>query len=209
VYRSMAGSGIPYALETALGSIVEELEFYGLGKRPVWLLGGSCGLLLHGVQLSTLPRDIDIYCDPEDTWQLHQSLLRYAVSPPEEDFSGSCYSLRGLYFIGEAKVELVGGFRIGSGELQYSVDVGTLQQHAPVCNHEGIGLVRLMPAVHELIFNLLRGRDERCRAIADLIKQDLPVHLPLLYQLIQENHLEEHLRAKLEALLGISSSIQI
>lgn len=209
VCRSMSGSGIPYALEIALCSIVEELEFYGLGNPPVWLLGGSCGLLLHGARLAAPPRDIDIYCDLEDTWRLHQSLLRYAVSPPEEDFSGSCYSLRSLYFMGEAKAELVGGFRMGSSDLHYSVDVGMLQQYAPVRNFEGIGLVRLMPAVHELIFNLLRGRDDRCHAIADLIKQDLDTHLPLLYQLIQENHLEDHLQTKLEELLGIPASIQI
>lgn len=205
----MTGSGIPYALETALGSIVEELEFYGLGKPPEWLLGGSCGLLLHGAQLAAPPHDIDIYCDLKDTWQLHQLLLRYAVSPPEEDFSGSCYSLRALYFMGEAKVELVGGFRMGSGEWQYSVDVGMMQQYAPVRNYEGVGLVRLMPVAHELIFNLLRGRDGRCQAITRLIKQDLATHLPLLYQLIQENHLEDHLQAKLEELLEISTSIQI
>lgn len=111
--------------------------------------------------------------------------------------------------MGEAKVELVGGFRMGSGEWQYSVDVGMMQQYAPVRNYEGVGLVRLMPVAHELIFNLLRGRDGRCQAIARLIKQDLATHLPLLCQLIQENHLEDHLQAKLEELLEISTSIQI
>ncbi|MFD1905576.1 hypothetical protein ACFSQ7_18495 [Paenibacillus rhizoplanae] len=35
----MAGSGIPYVLESALGSIAEELDCIGPGKPPVWLLG--------------------------------------------------------------------------------------------------------------------------------------------------------------------------
>lgn len=35
----IAGSGIPYVLETALGSIAEELDGIGPGKPPVWLLG--------------------------------------------------------------------------------------------------------------------------------------------------------------------------
>lgn len=117
----MTGSGIPYALETALGSIVEELEFYGLGKSPVWLLGGSCGLLLHGAQLAVPPRDIDVYCDLKDTWQLHQSLLRYAVSPPEEDFSGSCYSLRALYFMGRPRLNWWAGseWAAANGNIQW------------------------------------------------------------------------------------------
>jgi hypothetical protein len=205
----MAGSGIPYVLETALGSIVEELGFYMPGQPPVWLLGGSCGLLLHGVQLSAPPRDIDLYCSLEDTLRLHHSLRRYAVRAPEEDFSGSCYSLRGLYFIGETNVEVVGGFRIGRGSLQYTVDMDTLQRYAPVHSYEGIGLLRLMPAVHELIFNLLRDRDERCQAIAALLKQDLPAHLPLMYQLIQENSLQGSLQGKLETLLEGSTPLQI
>lgn len=205
----MAGSGIPYALENALGSIAEELDCMGPGKPPVWLLGGSCGLLLHGVRLSAAPRDIDLYCNLEDTLRLHQALLRYTVSAPEEDDSGGCYSLRGLYFIGEVKVELVGGFRIGGGSGQYAVDIGLLQPHAPKCIYEGIGRLALMPLVHELIFNLLRCREDRCLAIAELIKQNVAVHLPLLEQLIQENQLEADLRTRLDELLGISESIRI
>lgn len=205
----MAGSGIPYAVESALCSIVEELDFCGTSKPPVWLLGGSCGLLLHGVQISAPPRDIDLYCDLKDTLQLHQALQRYTVSPPEEDFSGSCYSLRGLYFIGEVKVELVGGFQVGSSPAQYAVDVSKLQTHAAVHHDEAVGRVPLMPLAHELLFNLLRGRDDRCQAIAGRLQEELAAHLPLLVQLIRENQLEACLQPRLEQLLGITPSIQI
>lgn len=207
VCSSMAGLGIPYAVERALSSIVEELDFCGTSKRAVWLLGGSCGLLLHGVQLSAPPRDIDLYCDLEDTPMLHQALQRYTVSRPEEDFSGGCFSLRGLYYLGEVKVELVGGFRIGSSPTQYAVNVGMLQHHASVNYYEGIGRVPLMPLVHELVFNLLRGREDRCQAIAGLIRENLAVHLPLLDQLIHENQLESGLHPRLEQLLGIALSV--
>ncbi|WP_340024451.1 hypothetical protein MHI24_04925 [Paenibacillus sp. FSL K6-1096] len=204
----MTGSGIPFAVETALSRIVDELDFCGTSKPPVWLLGGSCGLLLHGVQLSAPPRDIDLYCDLEDTPLLHQALQRYTVSRPEEDFSGGCYSQRGLYYLGEVKVELVGGFRIGSSSAQYAVDVGMLQAHAPVYYYEGIGRVPLMPLAHELVFNLLRGREDRCQAIVGMIRENLAVHLPLLYQLIDENRLEGSLLPRLEQLLRLSSSLQ-
>lgn len=44
----MTGSGIPYALETALGSIVEELEFYGLGKPLNGFWEGAAGCCCTG-----------------------------------------------------------------------------------------------------------------------------------------------------------------
>lgn len=104
----------------------------------------------------------------------------------------------------------MGGFRIGSGSGQYSVDISKLQPYAPECTFEGSGRLALMPLVHELIFNLLRGREERCRAIAELMKQDVAGHLPLLEQLIEENHLEaDGLQSRLDELLGISESIRI
>lgn len=75
----MADSGIPYILEAALASISEVLDLSWLEKPPVWLLGGSCGLLLHGVQLSAPPRDIDLYADLEDAEVLHSALSCYSV----------------------------------------------------------------------------------------------------------------------------------
>lgn len=112
----MADSGIPYILEAALASISEVLDLSWLEKPPVWLLGGSCGLLLHGVQLSAPPRDIDLYADLEDAEVLHSALSCYSVDGgPEEDYSGGCYSLRSRYRIGDARVELVCGFQISSG----------------------------------------------------------------------------------------------
>ncbi|MFD2879278.1 hypothetical protein ACFTAO_30035 [Paenibacillus rhizoplanae] len=44
----MAGSGIPYVLESALGSIAEELDCIGPGKPPVWLLGGAADCCCMG-----------------------------------------------------------------------------------------------------------------------------------------------------------------
>ncbi|MEK5238479.1 hypothetical protein NST99_22575 [Paenibacillus sp. FSL L8-0470] len=206
----MADSGIPYILEAALASISEVLDLSWLEKPPVWLLGGSCGLLLHGVQLSAPPRDIDLYADLEDAEVLHSALSCYSVDGgPEEDYSGGCYSLRSRYRIGDARVELVCGFQISSGTRRYAVDVQQLLPHALIEDFNGIGFMRLMPAAHELVFNLLRCRVERCSAIANFMKVNLAVHLPLLQQLVLENGLDEAFGLQLEKLLGVSTSIQI
>lgn len=201
---------MPYLLENALKKIAGELCMNWMEQPPVWLLGGSCGQLLHGVKLSASPRDIDLYADLEDAGRLHEVLSRYAANgAPQEDFSGGCYSLRSRYVIGEAKVELICGFRIGAGKRQYSVDVHQLQQHAPIHEYTEIGLLRVMPAAHELVCNMLRGRIERCNALAVMMKDNLSAHMPLLQQLVLGNRLDESFQMKLDELLGISSSIQI
>lgn len=179
-----------------------------LEQPPVWLLGGSCGLLLHGVSLDAAPRDIDLYADLGDAQVLHEALSRYAVSGPEEDYSRGCFSLRSRYAVEHISVELVCGFRIGYGSWQYSADIKRLLAYAPVQDFAGIGLLRLMPAAHELIFNILRGRAERCCRIAAYLRQDLSVHLPLLHSLILDNGLDLSFQLKLDELLGIPPFIQ-
>lgn len=202
---------MPYILESALARIAGELRRNWLGQPPVWLLGGSSGLFLHGVTLSASPRDIDLYADLEDAMLLHEALSCVASSEsvPEDDYSGGCYSLRSRYLIGDAKVELVCGFRIGCGKWEYSVDVKRLLQHAPIQEFTGVGLIRLMPVAHELVFNMLRRKMERCIAIAALIKGDLSHHLPLLQHLVLENGLDQEFQGQMDELLGTSSSLKI
>lgn len=205
----MTGNGKPYILEKALGQISELLCFSWLDQPPVWLLGGSCGLMLHGVKLNAVPRDIDLYGDLEDAPILHDALKDYAVDKgPEADYSGGCFSLRSRYLIGNTQVELVCGFEIGRCSQRYRVDVHKLHQYAPVNDYTGIGLLRLMPLAHELIFNLLRGRTDRSRLIAASMKAELPGHLQLLQRLCEDNRLDDTLHCQLNGLLDVSSALQ-
>lgn len=202
----MAGTDLSYILETALGRIAEVLNLSWLDKPPVWLLGGSCGLLLHGVPLGAPPADIDLFADVDDAVLLHQALSVYAVDGgPEEDFSGNCFSLRSCYFIGETKVELVGGFQIGRPPFSYTTDVHYLQQHAPLSVISGSGVLRLMPLAHELLCNLLRGRTERCTKIAARMQGDLQQHAPLLHELAERNGLDESCQLELRKLFAYPS----
>ncbi|MNI80482.1 hypothetical protein D3C73_1370160 [compost metagenome] len=88
------------------------------------------------------------------------------------------------------------------------MNIQRLLAYAPVQDFTGIGLLRLMPASHELIFNILRGRAERCASIAAYLRQDLSAHLPLLQSLILDNGLDLSFQMKLNQLLGVRPLIE-
>jgi hypothetical protein len=198
----MADAEMSLKLLAALEGVVNLLSFEWEYKPPLWLLGGSCGLLLHGVPLGAMPHDIDLYADLGAAERLHSALHRYAIDEPTEDRSRGCFSLLSHYRIGEMSVELVCGFQICSGRSCYSVETERLLQHAPVGAYSGIGLLRLMPLAHELVFNVLRDRKDRYEAIAAVMNQDMLRHSPLLHSLIGHNIWEaSHVRT-LERLIG-------
>ena len=43
-----------------------------------WLVGGSAGLMLRGLELNSRPNDLDLYADEEDAFRLHKLLLPFA-----------------------------------------------------------------------------------------------------------------------------------
>ncbi|SET52964.1 hypothetical protein [Paenibacillus sp. NFR01] len=196
----MDGNELTYGIRKAIVGLAEKLN--GLQHPPAWLLGGSCGLLLQGIALSAQPRDVDLFADPEDAEELHQALSPYAAGQPVEDYGGGCYSLRSGYVVEGVQVELVCGFEIGSAPLQYRVQVKSLQPFGPLCGLPGGLTVGLMPAAHELIYSLLRGRLDRAAAIAALIRGNPRAHVPLLRGLLAANRLERQLQPQIETLLN-------
>lgn len=196
----MDGNELTYGIRKAIAGLAEKLN--GLHHPPAWLLGGSCGLLLQGIALPALPRDVDLFADLEDADELHQALSPYAAGQPVEDYGGGCYSLRSRYAVEGMPVELVCGFVIGSAPLQYRVQVKSLQPFAPLRGLPGGLTVGLMPAAHELIASLLRGRLDRAAAIAALIRANPQAHVPLLHGLLGANRLERQLQPQIETLLN-------
>ncbi|WP_379129161.1 hypothetical protein [Paenibacillus sp. sgz500958] len=190
----MAGIHMPIELREALGSLSRLLSFEQEEDPPLWLLGGSCGLLLHGVPLTAEPRDIDLYSDLGEAHVLHGALSGWALDKPAEDWSRGCYSLMSHYRIGAYPVDLVSGFRICCGQSRYTVETNLLLMDAPVQIVENLGCFRLMPLAHEFVFNVLRGRRDRYERIASVMRANKTKHLPLLQSLIKRNSLElEHI----------------
>lgn len=99
-------------LESLLYETVCKLNLTG---QP-WVLGGSCSLLLQGVQLDKPPRDIDIYTDAESVHELHASLADWAEDAPHLDQEGMYASILSHYGRYGVSIELVGGFTVMTGD---------------------------------------------------------------------------------------------
>ncbi|TXK76581.1 nucleotidyltransferase family protein, partial [Paenibacillus sp. N3.4] len=131
-----------------------------------WLIGGSCGLLMHHVEIGRSPRDLDIYVDNNDVAPVHTALQEYAVDSPVFSQTPIYSSILSHYLLNGIPIELVGDFHIEAISSNYQVEIAYLWESH--CHTYKIGKheVKVMPLAHELIFNLLRGRSDRYEAIA-------------------------------------------
>lgn len=172
-----------------------------------WLLGGSCGLLLQGVQLERSPRDIDLYADGPAISKLDERLREsFPVLDGPELNETRMYRSTLSHYQGEACViELVGDFEVRARESYYRVHVDrTLYEAAQTIQLDGHD-IRLMPLEHELIFNLLRDRADRYEAIAERLRQQPTHHEQLLRQLIDHNGFHPQLMQRIFRLAGIQA----
>lgn len=188
---------LPHNLAVALSSLAENWS-----TVPVpWMLGGSCSLLVQEVELERLPRDIDIYADIHAAKQLHAHPLGMSIDRQQVDRSGSYVSLLSHYELEGFPVELVGGFEVLCGGALYRLEIERLLWSAGVQLELGSASLRLMPLSHELLFNILRNRPDRYKAIAEIMKRDPRRHLIVLKQLLVSNIWSEEQLDKLAELL--------
>ncbi|WP_088833436.1 hypothetical protein [Paenibacillus tyrfis] len=186
-----------------LKEIFSELAVHTRGSDSIWLVGGSTGLLLQGVQLDALPRDLDLYADRSNAEDLHLALRRYATDDQTESETPIYRSILSHYEMNGVKVELVGAFEVRAMESEYRVEAAYLAQtHAPAVPYSEGETVRLMPLVHELVFNVLRDRPDRYEAIARVCRVQEPErHRLALDALIARNRFSGELVDRLRTLL--------
>jgi hypothetical protein len=200
-------------LNEALKQIQNELR----GMNEPWLVGGSCGLLLHGVPLSTAPRDVDLYADDCGAAQIHNRLAAFSTDTPIEDQSGIYRSILSHYAICGIKIELVGGFEVRAHDCVYKVDAPLLyDKFAPevavsfqsdqdvASGHETAGTtgaLKIMPLEHELLFNILRNRPDRYEPIAEAVRSRMAGMTPVLQSLIKRNIFSDKVLQQLQTLL--------
>ncbi|WIV17970.1 hypothetical protein QPK24_16325 [Paenibacillus polygoni] len=177
-------------------------------KQYNWLLGGSCSLLLQGVELADPPNDIDVYADFETARPLHKEISSYSVDEQRLDRSGTYTSLLSHYQIGEASIELSGGFEICTSDSLYRTDIAFLIPHAKKYNIPGTHLsISMTPLSHELMFNILRERADRYELIAKKMKENIEAHTPLVKDLICRNVWSPAHLKQLEDVLGIDGNV--
>ncbi|BFH69316.1 MAG: hypothetical protein E6230_00065 [Paenibacillus dendritiformis] len=146
------------------------------GTLP-WMLGGSCGLVLQGVDIEREPRDIDLYADEAEADALHRAWGAWSADEPVWSVTGRYRSLLSHYRHDRVTAELVGSFTVTTPECRYeTVIVGGLWPVGP--EHEiGRRIIRLMPLAHELVFNLLREREDRTEAIVRVMNREPDKHV--------------------------------
>lgn len=144
------------------------------GKGSGWTVGGSAGLLLRKLPLQASPRDLDVYCDDEDTHLIYDLLKPYAVDEPAESITDMYRSRLCHFIIHDVQVELVGGFEVTAKDSFYRTEVKRLLiPFGDRLDVEGSALAaNVVPLAHELWFNALRDRTDRVDLIADAFRDE-------------------------------------
>jgi len=182
----------------AINKLVAELR----SVDAKWLIGGSCGLVMHEVDTQRSPRDLDLYVDGGDVQAIHAALAGYAIDEPAYSETPIYASTLSHYEVMGATVELVGDFRVQALDSLYTIEAAYFwAHHAIELPLKGLAChVKMMPLAHELIFNLLRERPDRYEAIAQAMRQNPELHMPALHDLLQRNRMGSEFRSRLEHL---------
>lgn len=183
---------LPARMHRALEILAQR---WGAQEVP-WLLGGSCGLALHGVLLDQPPRDIDIYIDNTSMARLHECMRDNAHTPPCYSQTNQYTSTLAHYVIEDVIVELVAGFCVRVDGATYTVCVNDILTTYAASRDVGGHSISLMPLAHEYIFNCMRQRDERIRAIHTFASQH-PEHGACFQRLLQTNTFSSYWLARM------------
>lgn len=189
-----------------LGDALRQLANDLSAVQGPWLIGGSCGLLMQGVPLAEAPRDVDVYADADGVKDIHAILSRYSTDEQIEDRSPIYYSILSHYAIGEVNIELVGAFKVTACDSVYQVDAARYyDRYAASYSLNGEGskaCVKLMPLEHELLFNVLRNRQDRYEAIAKVMVDRYGGATKALEDMLAGNDISEQVKTKLKLLLA-------
>ncbi|SEB64641.1 hypothetical protein SAMN05443246_1433 [Paenibacillus sp. GP183] len=185
----------------AMEMLQKALQYSGIK----WLVGGSCGLLLHGIELVQSPGDLDIYLDEHEVEALFHILQNWALDQPLLSTTEIYTSTLSHYRVADMQVEAVGGFSVHkNGSHYYAEAEYFLQQYALNVEIQGTVLA-VMPLAHELLFNMLRDRPDRYKPIAAAMLIKPEQHLPVLQDLIERNQWSPEFMLRLDKLLGTTS----
>lgn len=170
-------------------------------KNVTWLVGGSCGLLLQGVTIAQPPRDLDIYVDTDAAAAVYEGLQSYATDQPLPSQTGIYFSILSHYQITNVSIEVVAGFEVITQRSHYKVEVKDFLAEFGVSYELSGKSFGLMPLAHELVFNILRQRSDRYRAIAEKMRLNPDEHLTTINKIMERNTFSADFVNKLKGLL--------
>jgi hypothetical protein len=179
---------------------LEQIHAQLHGKDAAWLVGGSCGLLLQGVVIEQPPRDLDIYVDAKAAAVVYEALQVYATDQLVHSQTGIYGSVLSHFLIDNVSVEVVGGFEVHAKQSHYQVEVSFLESFGITYETRNCQ-IGLMPLAHELVFNMLRQRPDRYKAIAKKIRTNPNRYLTPLNKILERNIFSSDFIKKLNELL--------
>jgi hypothetical protein len=188
---------IPLEILEALELIHNHLQ----KKKAAWLVGGSCGLMLQEVAIEQPPRDLDIYVDAKAAAVVYEALRMFATDQLVLSQTDRYVSLLSHFRIANVSVEVVGGFEVHADQSCYQVEVVGFLQSFGVSYDSKNCQIGLMPLAHELVFNILRQRPDRYKAIAETMRTNPKKHLTPLNKILERNSFSPDFFKKLNELL--------
>ncbi|MFD0694845.1 hypothetical protein ACFQZT_12135 [Paenibacillus sp. GCM10027628] len=190
-----------FLLQPMLQTIVTLDRHLMHAQESRWLIGGSCGLLLHQVDIQSNPRDLDLYVDQNDVPTIHAALLEFSLDLPACSRTPIYSSILSHYDIEGNAVEVVGDFHVDAQQSHYSVEAAYLwERHSLSVSLSDSCTVKIMPLAHELLFNMLRDRPDRYEIIAQAIRKQPERHMPALHDLLERNRWGKEFRNRLAQL---------
>jgi hypothetical protein len=180
---------------------LEQIHAHLQAMNAPWLVGGSCGLLLQEVEIEKPPRDLDIYVDAKAAPVIYEALRMYATDQLMRSQTGIYVSVLSHFVIANVPVEVVGGFEVNAEQSHYKVEVGDLLEDFGVSYEMKSCQIGLMPLAHELVFNILRQRPDRYKAIADKMRMNSKQYLTPLIKILERNTFSQDFNNKLNGLL--------
>jgi hypothetical protein len=189
------------AISIELLQTLEQIDRLLHTRNVDWLVGGSCGLLLQGVDLNQPPRDLDIYVDAAGASVLYEAMLPFAIDQLVESQTAIYSSILSHFQIAHIQVEVVGGFEVHALLSDYHVEVSDLLLKYGTAYYIGECKIGLMPLAHEFIFNMLRQRPDRYLAIAEKMRSHREKYVTPLNEILQRNSFDPAFVQKLNELL--------
>jgi hypothetical protein len=194
----------PFACSKSMTKAIREIASLLRNLAGDWIIGGSSGLLLQGVALTSEPRDLDIYTDERFVGIIASALQKYAVDQPHFSETSMYSSILSHYRIEGVQIELVGNFVVNSGGSSYHTEVSKVMKQFNAVTALDDRVIYLTPLAHELVFNILRDRADRYEAIAEKMRGQLHVYLPALLEIIKRNHWNDIHLKQINNLLKVS-----
>jgi hypothetical protein len=194
----------PFVCSKSMTKAIREIASLLQNLAGDWIIGGSSGLLLQGVALTSEPRDLDIYTDERFVGIIASALQKYAVDQPHFSETSMYSSILSHYRIEGVQIELVGNFVVNSGGSSYHTEVSKVMKQFNAVTALDDRVIYLTPLAHELVFNILRDRADRYEAIAEKMRGQLHVYLPALLEIIKRNHWNDIHLKQINNLLKVS-----